>query len=83
MYEEHIHYEYILKYIRILLRALSLSDYHTSVMKINRCRLYNNISLETNLVAITRTRDAVQNRCWQTGLVVNGSRVQRYRCCPR
>jgi len=48
--------------------------------------MYNNISLETfstNLIAVTRTRDAVQNRCRQTGLVVNGSRVQGYRHRPR
>jgi len=48
--------------------------------------MYNNISLSrlsTNLVTVTRTRDAVQNRCWQTRLVVNGSRVQGYRHRPR
>lgn len=52
-------------------------------MEINRSELYNNTSLETNLVAVTRTRNAVQNRCRQTGLVVNGSCVQGHRCCSR
>lgn len=43
--------------------------------------MYNNISLKTNLVVVTRTSDAVQNRCWQTGFIMNRSRVQGYRRC--